>query len=76
MKRSILVLGVAALLTLPVAGSAETNDELFRQKKDQVALFPSLSAIPSAVKRMVVPNSNARAQAHARSTTKQRDFLW
>ncbi len=76
MKRNILALAVAALLTLPVVASAETNDELFRQTKNQVALFPSLGAIPSAVKRMVMPKADARAREHARSTMKQRDFLW
>jgi hypothetical protein len=89
MKRRLVTLAMAALLALPAVASAEVNDELFRERKDQVALFPSLGAIPSAmmeipskVKRMVTskadtgPQADARAQEHARSTTDQRDFLW
>ncbi len=80
MKRSLVTLAMMALLALPVVASAETNDEVFRQRKGQVALFPSLRAIPPAVKRipskvkqMVTSKAHTGPQQHARSTTKQSD---
>ncbi len=87
MKRRLVTLAMAALLALPAVANAEVNDELFRERKDQGALFPSLGAIPPAmmeisskVKHMVTSmftsKADTRPQADVGSTSTQSDHLF
>ncbi len=87
MKRRLVTLAMAALLALPAVANAEVNDELFWERKDQVALFPSLGAIPPAmmelsskVKQMVTSmftsTADTRPQPDVGSTSTQSDHLF